>query len=180
MPAYNPNDYEDVDTRLHRFFQKHPNGRIVTDLIHHDDKRFIVKAFVYRDDDADVEPSATGLAEEIVGASPVNRTSALENCETSAIGRALANLGFSPKGQRPSREEMDKATRPQRGTVEITQSQVDGYAEQFAAASSLAVLDGLARQAAEYTMSDQQRAYLREVYSGRKAILAGEPATVTT
>jgi hypothetical protein len=40
----------------------------------------------------------------------VNATSALENCETSAIGRALANLGYAPKGKRPSREEMLKAS----------------------------------------------------------------------
>jgi hypothetical protein len=54
---------------------------------------------------------ATGLAEERVGSSHINKTSALENCETSAIGRCLANLGLSAKGNRPSDIEMSKADR---------------------------------------------------------------------
>jgi len=55
-------------------------------------------------------PDATGLAQEREGSSTVNKTSALENCETSAIGRALANLGYAAKGKRPSREEMSKSS----------------------------------------------------------------------
>ena len=51
-------------------------------------------------------PVATGYAHEVRGSSPVNRTSHVENCETSAVGRALANYGMSAKGTRPSREEM--------------------------------------------------------------------------
>jgi Spy/CpxP family protein refolding chaperone len=61
----------------------------------------------------DARPAATGHAEEHVTNTGVNKTSALENCETSAEGRALARLGFAPKGARPSREEMDKARRGQ-------------------------------------------------------------------
>ena len=55
-----------------------------------------------------LEPDATGHAQEHVTEKGVNSTSALENCETSAIGRALANLGYAAKGKRPSREEMAK------------------------------------------------------------------------
>jgi hypothetical protein len=69
-----------------------------------------VKAEVWRDQ-ADAGPASTGFAEERVGSGPVNRTSALENCETSAVGRALANLNYAPKGARPSVEEMGKADR---------------------------------------------------------------------
>jgi len=60
---------------------------------------------------------AQDYAEEIVGSSPVNRTSALENCTTSAIGRALADMGYqgslNGKASRPSREEMEKVERAQ-------------------------------------------------------------------
>jgi hypothetical protein len=102
--------YETVETRLARFWEKHPKGRVLTDLVFHDERRFIIKAEIYFDRD-DMTPVATGFAEEIVGASPVNRTSALENGETSAIGRALANCNFASQGKRPSREEMEKVER---------------------------------------------------------------------
>jgi hypothetical protein len=105
--AFDLSNYEPVELRISRFYGIHSNGRITTDLISFDEKQFIVKAFVFRDA-ADTFPAATGYAEERIGSSPVNRTSALENCETSAIGRALANLNFAPKGARPSAEEMQK------------------------------------------------------------------------
>jgi hypothetical protein len=109
---FNPEDYEPVEDRIRAFWEDHPNGQIITTLVSEDDKRFIVKATVYRHCEAGVnECIATGLAEEIIGSSPVNRTHALENCETSAIGRALANANYAAKGKRPSREEMQKAER---------------------------------------------------------------------
>jgi hypothetical protein len=52
---------------------------------------------------------ATGLASESISDRGVNSTSALENCETSAIGRALANAGYAAKGKRASREEMEQS-----------------------------------------------------------------------
>jgi hypothetical protein len=60
---------------------------------------------------------ATGYAEEVRGAGNVNRTSHVENCETSAIGRALANCGMagSDMSKRPSREEMSKVQRTSNG-----------------------------------------------------------------
>jgi hypothetical protein len=69
--------------------------------------RYIVKAYLFKDA-KDSLAWATGYAEETVTNRGVNQTSALENCETSAIGRALANAGYAPKGKRPSREEMTK------------------------------------------------------------------------
>ena len=102
--------YETVDSRIAKFYEQFKNGRIITELVAYSDNQFIVKAYAYRDS-VDEKPAATGFAEEKVGSNPVNRTSALENCETSAIGRCLANLNFAPKGARPSVEEMQKASR---------------------------------------------------------------------
>jgi hypothetical protein len=66
---------------------------------------------------------ATGYAEEVRGEGNVNRTSHVENCETSAIGRALANLGYagSDMTKRPSREEMQKVQRMQ-GDTQVTET----------------------------------------------------------
>jgi hypothetical protein len=104
---FNLEDYETVEERLVKFWKDHPDGRIDTLLVDSTLQRFIVKASVYRTE-VDAQAWTTGYAEETVSTRGVNSTSALENCETSAIGRALANAGYVTKGKRPSREEMSK------------------------------------------------------------------------
>lgn len=110
--GFNLADYQPVEERNAMFWAKHPAGRILTELVFDDGQRFTFRCEVYTDRD-DPRPAATGYATETVSNSGVNKTSALENAETSAEGRALARLGFAPKGARPSREEMDKAHRGQ-------------------------------------------------------------------
>lgn len=108
--SFNLDDYEPVDVRIEKFWAEHPDGRILTALEQTGEAHYIVVASVYRTAE-DVRAAATGWAQENVTAKGVNSTSALENCETSAIGRALANLGYAAKGKRASREEMEKAQR---------------------------------------------------------------------
>ena len=104
---FNLEDYETVEERLLKFWKDYPDARISTEIIEHTLQRFIVKASIYRTE-ADAHAWSTGFAEETVSTRGVNSTSALENCETSALGRALANAGYATKGKRPSREEMAK------------------------------------------------------------------------
>ena len=104
---FNLEDYETVEERLVKFWKEHEDGQIHTQLLEQSANRFIVLASIYRTE-ADARPWTTGLAEETVQGRGVNATSALENCETSAIGRALANAGYATKGKRASREEMTK------------------------------------------------------------------------
>ena len=103
-------DYQPVEDRLNLFWKDHPDGQIHTKLVDTSSTRFIVEASIYRTE-ADLRPWTTGLAEETVQGRGVNATSALENCETSAIGRALANAGYATKGKRASREEMVKVAK---------------------------------------------------------------------
>jgi hypothetical protein len=107
---FNLADYEPVEVRLEKFINDHKDFRISTELEVVDTNRYIVKAYLYKNF-ADTVAWATGLAEETVTSRGVNQTSALENCETSAIGRALANAGYAPKGKRASREEMTKVVK---------------------------------------------------------------------
>jgi hypothetical protein len=107
---FNLDDYETVEERLIKYWKEHPDGRIETKLIEASASRFIVQAYIYRTE-ADQQAWSTGLAEETVQGRGVNATSALENCETSAIGRALATAGYATKGKRPSREEMGKVVK---------------------------------------------------------------------
>lgn len=113
MAAFNLDDYEPVEKRLgykkdaKSFWEDNPDGRILTQLLDFSGARYIVQAFIFKNKD-DQHPWATGLAEETIQGRGVNATSALENAETSAIGRALATAGYATKGKRPSREEMTK------------------------------------------------------------------------
>jgi len=107
---FNLDDYETVEERLTKYWKDHPDGQIHTQLLEQSANRFIVLASIFRTE-ADARPWTTGLAEETVQGRGVNATSALENCETSAIGRALANAGYATKGKRASREEMQKVAK---------------------------------------------------------------------
>jgi hypothetical protein len=116
---FNLADYETVEVRLEKFIKDYPDFRIATELESFQSNRYIVKAYLYKDLKDEVSWS-TGYAEETISERGVNSTSALENCETSAIGRALANAGYAAKGKRPSREEMTKvvAAKPAKPPVQ--------------------------------------------------------------
>jgi hypothetical protein len=116
-------DYEPVASRLARFWEKHPEGRVITKLLTFEGDRVIVQADIYVDREDD-RPVATDFAEEIRGSNNVNKTSHIENAATSAIGRALADCDFASSTdwtKRPSREEMHKVERMS-GDTRITES----------------------------------------------------------
>jgi hypothetical protein len=101
-------DYIEVNVRVEKFYERFPNGRIVTELVSWSEGVVVMKAYAYRDINDSV-PSATGHAYEKEGSTYINKTSALENCETSAVGRALAMLGFEIKKSIASKEEVGNA-----------------------------------------------------------------------
>jgi hypothetical protein len=107
--AFNLADYETVESRLEKFWKEFPDGRVSTELEVCEAHRYVIKAYLFRTY-LDQVAYSTGYAEEKDADRGVNATSALENCETSAIGRALANAGYATKGKRPSREEMVKVS----------------------------------------------------------------------
>ena len=100
-------DYIEVNVRIMKFYEKYPEGRILTEIVKWEDGVIVMKATTYRND-SDI-PASTGYAYEKEGSSFINKTSALENCETSAVGRALAILGFEIKKSVASREEVANA-----------------------------------------------------------------------
>lgn len=117
MARFNLDDYETVESRIKRFYEAYPDGRIVTEWANEfaeqpDKARYVMKAkvFLSAGDQANGLVKATGYASEIEGTGGANNVDALANGETSAIGRALANMAMSGN-KRASREEMQKVER---------------------------------------------------------------------
>ena len=108
--GFDPESYATVAERIRLFYAAHPLGRIHTDLVSRTSEAVVFKASVYRSPDDD-RPAATGWAAEREGDGEINLVACLENTETSAVGRALANLGFTTARERPSREEMVRSSR---------------------------------------------------------------------
>ena len=107
MPKYNLNDYEEVKDRIPLFYERFPDGRIITEIVSEDENHVTIKTSLYADQEQQ-RPLATGHAMEKPGGVIKAFT---ENCETSSIGRALANYNLygniaKSKGTRPSKEEM--------------------------------------------------------------------------
>lgn len=121
MATFNLADYETVEERLRKFYTLYEDGRIETVLVNREGNMWVVKAMVFLSagDQANALVKASGYAFEIDGQGMANKTSALENAETSAIGRALANMGLSGN-KRASREEMQKVQRAQTPAKDTT------------------------------------------------------------
>ena len=111
MAKFNLENYETVEDRLKQYWKDNPNGRIWTEVVHEteDGSCVTIRALVYINAD-DSNPISTGIAQETKGQGGFANTDAwVENCETSAIGRALANWKYQGSGKaRPSKEEMSK------------------------------------------------------------------------
>lgn len=185
--SFDLSDYEPVENRIRSFWEAYPQGRILPDkptLVLREDGKYQwecwTHVFVNREDSM---PTVRGFASEIEGSSPVNRTNASENCETSSIGRALANLGFATKGKRPSREEMQKVQRAQQIIKEKKQMsdnvwQSIVYGLQFA--TNLESLQSVATAVSDYELSESQRNELLSLYTQKKAELTPQVAQEET
>lgn len=128
---FNPENYVDVQERINTFWKEWPQGSIQTEMLT-DGAQFdavVIKATVYRFAE-DMQPAATGIASEVRGDNfkdGANFTSWHENCETSAIGRALANMGYAKnRTDRPSRQEMQKVERAQQAPQPRTVNEIAG------------------------------------------------------
>jgi hypothetical protein len=103
-------NYAEVNQRIKAFRMVFPNGSIITDIVGYEDGVVTMKATV-RDDEGKIIGS--GLAQEKETSSFINKTSFIENCETSAWGRALGNLGIGIDTSIASAEEVINAVNNQ-------------------------------------------------------------------
>lgn len=156
--------YSTVAERLAKFHQDYPDGRIVTELTNIDGEigktRWVIKSTIYLSagDQANGLAKATGYAFEVDGTGGANATSALENGESSSIGRCLMVAGYSMSkdpNTLASREEMEKVQRGTPGKDWLMEADkmmnIDGmrwlYAQAKSAGASADILEGLAERA---------------------------------
>ena len=132
-------NYETVAHRLARFRKDHPTGWIGYKILSDEDKIVVIRAAIGFDTGVLI---ATGHAEEIRGSSNINKTSALENCETSAIGRALAAAGYESGGSIASADEVEVAVARQayEKTVKKTAKKVKAPPEPLVTGKQLEAL----------------------------------------
>ena len=97
--------YATVASRVDAFRKHFPSATISTHLIHDDEIRVVVEAKIT----VDGTLLGTGMAEEQRGKGLINTTSALENAETSAIGRSLASIGLGGSSEYASSFEVENA-----------------------------------------------------------------------
>lgn len=117
--------YAVVAERVKAFRQLQANGAIETEIIGSNENEVTVKASI-RDNEGKL--LATGTAHEVKGAGMVNKTSWVENCETSAVGRALAFVGIGIEGEIASAEEMvnaeTEATKAKLGMISAKEKKI--------------------------------------------------------
>lgn len=189
---FNINDYETVEERIKRFYAEYPDGRLSTEwessytVTGEQGQRniWVVKAYAYltAGDQANKLAKATGYAFEIDGTGGANQTSALENAETSAIGRALANMALSGN-KRASREEMMKVERNSRDWLAEASKMTDIeslrllWAEANAAKVSEDILSQIKELASAKQDTGSQRSGAKRSVSSGSTKKSAEPSS---
>lgn len=117
-------EYAEVNERIKAFWQLCPEGRIETNIYSLENGMCVIKAYIYENKE-DERPRAMGTAYEKEGSTFINKTSYIENCETSAVGRALGNAGIGIDTSVASAEEVQNAIIQQDGEKKISNTQVE-------------------------------------------------------
>lgn len=130
VAMFNLDEYTTVRERIIEFWKRYPNGRIETEILEWSDKRFIVRAAIYRET-TDQHPFATGLANEVISDRGVNKDFALENGATSAIGIACGNANIGVDKHKSSREEMKKVIEVNKAKEPVGEGHKDYWSTPF-------------------------------------------------
>ena len=181
-------DYVDVAERIRAWYEAYANGRIETSVLEHSEKRVVLEAKVYRGESADEKPAGIGhSAMQIPGATPYTRGSEIENCETSAVGRALVMAGLPSKRIASDDEIKSKGgvTKPTAKSVAevfsaedvVLPEHVQKFMDGLEAAKTLDELTTIGRNINESNLNGQEiddvhREYLLKKFKARRGEIA--------
>jgi hypothetical protein len=119
-------EYAEVNQRIKAFRMVYPTGMINTKLISNENGICIFRAEVgYINEDKQIYVLGTGTAYEKENSTFINKTSYIENCETSAVGRALGMAGFGIDTSVASAEEVENAILQQESEKVISKTQAE-------------------------------------------------------
>ena len=193
-------DYVDVAERIRAWYDAYPNGRIETRIVEHNEKRVVIEARAYRgvkfDGAADElgfmddRPAGVGhSAMQIPGATPYTRGSEIEDCETSAVGRALVMAGLPSKRvasddeirakREDSPREADsdgviKETKTKKVASKPTEQEqvaADEWSSTIANATSVDELSKIGLDISKTSLGVDARKYLADVYKAKREAL---------
>ena len=160
-------EYRTVAHRLNLFREDHPDWSIVTKIVSIDDERVVVRTTIA---DENQRTISTGYAEEVRASSNINKTSALENAETSAVGRALAFYGLAGTEIASADEVANaigaEATKSAFKTKQM-KTKVWNYLKDAAAEENAS----MARETWDELNNDQQNEVWRDLSSGIRATI---------
>ena len=175
-------DYIDVAERLRAWFDVYPKARIEPRLIELTDKRVVFSAAVYRGEAPDEQPAGTGhSAMNIPGSTPYTRGSEVENCETSAVGRALVMAGLPSKriasdDEIRSKKQPDKPEKPERveeaaQRIFLDDPALADWIEAIKSSATKAELQQIGQDIVGSALDADQRRALQSVWKQRSAEL---------
>lgn len=156
-------EYMTVALRVQQFREAHPDWSIITQVVHRDADEVVMVCSILNEQGRVI---ATGHAEEKRKASQINSTSALENCETSAIGRALAGAGFGGS-EFASANEVQNAVAQQK-----PRGNIENALEAISTAGSMVVLKTVYEAATRAFKDTEDLKKITEAKDKRKAELA--------
>lgn len=184
-------DYVDVAERIRAWYEAYPNARIETSIVEHTEKRVVIEAKAYRGEKPEESPAGVGhSAMQIPGSTPYTRGSEIENCETSAVGRALVMAGLPSKriaSDDEIRAKREDAPRDadSNGVIKETKSKkpaakpdieeqavADEWAQSIAEATSVAELNKIGLEISKTSLGVDARKYLADVYKVKREALS--------
>jgi len=154
-----------VKERIKYFREIHKDWGLTSEILDLSDERCVIKATITNAEDRVI---ATGIAYETKGSSYINKTSFIENCETSAWGRALANLGIGLDVAIASADEVLNAKAQDKSKKPKIEKLTDAKLSAMLVAIGEGKGDTVRERLCKYKISNKQQAKIDELLSADK------------